>query len=197
MKRTFMWNVVYRKLSSSAWHVPLQQLVSASNNSYVNFGLCVFKFMSFFMWSYIVDLDTPNSAHHFNICFWGNAPLGRKQLHVWSSVFSFTHSTVSPWYFWRESTHFFQSSNVTFCGSALLNGSWNTIVSLTIVCTVHDLWCIHMLAINHSSTEYMLLLAIIRTLSNYALQACPTDSVATHHFQSHQVFTLAHRHFLS
>jgi hypothetical protein len=61
----------------------------------------------------------------------------------------------------------------------------NTVVTLTVVWPVHDLWCIQMPAINHSSAEYLLVSAIITTqltVFNCALQAFPNDGVVTHHF---------------
>lgn len=84
------------------------------------------------------------------------------------------------------STCFSQSSSVTFCGSALLNYSLKIFIRWAIVWLVCDMSCAHMLAINHSPTEYLLILAIAtRQLTPFdcALQAHTTDTTFKFHSQ--------------
>jgi hypothetical protein len=51
----------------------------------------------------------------------------------------------------RANAHFSQSSNVAFCGGALLNRSWNAVITWAIVWPMCGLSCTHMLAISRSS----------------------------------------------
>jgi hypothetical protein len=74
----------------------------------------------------------------------------------------------------------YQCSSVTFCGSTLLNYSWNIFIPWSIFWPVCDLSCTHVLAVNHSPTECLLILSIVTrqvTLFDFALQAHTTDTM--------------------